>query len=168
MRKLIKIFLIIIVTLAVGLGGYFSYKAFIESRERKDLSQKAGSANYVIEDFSSKFEVGEFTQKKNPKLGLDFWNSVYKAIVKYDPTLEGKYITFVGLRRHSFNEMCEIIGSGEGEDAIKEIKKLMKKGYPNFETFLKIAIMLENRNLRKFYFFKEKGKAVSMHRETAR
>lgn len=173
------------------IGGFFGYKALTNNNQvstaevqaalapqdkkvevvKKDYGQEAvkdlKAGVLPIEDYSSKFEVGKYTQKDNPDRGPDFWNDFYGALVKHDPTMKDKYIKFAGLGERSFKEMCEIIGSGEGEDAIKAIKRGMKKSYPNFEKGLKVYIELKDGSGRAFYAFQLKGGVISIYGETS-
>lgn len=127
---------------------------------KKNYGQEAKDLNagvLPIEDYSSKFEVGEFTLKKNPD--PDFWNSVYKAIIKYNSTLADKHFTIVGIREINRKEMDEIIEP--------DVKSATKMAFPDFKTGYKVAIMFDNRDLSKYIFIQQKD-GISVYRETAR
>lgn len=163
------------------IGGFFGYKALTNNNQvsteevqralipqdkkvevvKKDYGQEAvddlKAEVLPIEDYSSKFEVGEFTLKKNPD--PDFWNSVYKAIIKYDSTLADKHFTIVGIRDINRKEMDEIIEP--------DVKSATKMAFPDFKTGYKVAIMFDNRDLSKYIFIQQKD-GISVYHETAR
>lgn len=156
MRMPVNILIMFIVIIAVGIGGYFGYQVLSKSGG-KEAVKDLNAGVLPIEDYSSKFEVGEFTLKKNPD--PDFWNSVYKAIIKYDSTLTDKHFTIVGIREVNRKEMDEIIEP--------DVKSATKMAFPDFKTGYKIAIMFDNRDLSKYIFIQQKD-GISVYRETAR
>lgn len=158
MRKSVKILIIFLLVIAVGIGGYFGYKVFIQ-RNEKEAVKDLNAAILPIEDFSSKYEIPQGLLKDYLNLDQNFWNSIYKALIKYDSKLADKHFTIVGIREVNRKEMDEIIEP--------DVKSATKMAFPDFKKGYKVGIMFDDRDLNRYIFIREKDE-ISVYRETVR
>jgi len=175
--------LFLVIIFACGVGGFLGYKALTNDNQKNipNEVQKAlagsGQQTEVMKnpnqyrdqavkdfqggsqqiDYSSKFEVGKYTQKDNPDLDQNFWNNVYQALIEYDPNLTGNHFKITGLVRLNKKQMDDVIAPEE--------KGSVDRLYPDFKRGFKVGVYISADKKSKYFVVEERDE-ISVHRET--